>query len=376
MKEYNPRHVFISYVRENQTEIDRLCAELKKHGVKVWLDRNDIKPGVRWKQAIRGAISQGNFFIACFSKEYTSKEKTYMNEELVLAIEELRKFSTSRIWFIPILLSECDIPARSIGAGETLLDIQWVPLYDDWQNGIKRILEIIKPMPEDVQNLLYAMRSKNKDVRLRAIKALGNEGNASAVPTLINELKTKDHEIYYCAVEAIGKIGDKSAIPALIRELRNKDSKVRNRVADALGQIGPAAWSRLLDELKEKTPGIGQRACQALIRISEKSTIPALIKELKNKDDDIRKLAVYVLAEIGNDSAVPALNDALRDENPDVRYGVAYALSKIGNTSSLPALNEALKDIDQIFVDRVAGVITRINREKNLFKLDYRKINE
>ncbi len=33
-----------------------------------------------------------------------------MNEELVLAIDERRKYSTSRLWFIPVLLSECDVP--------------------------------------------------------------------------------------------------------------------------------------------------------------------------------------------------------------------------------------------------------------------------
>lgn len=53
------KHVFISYVRENSEEVQRLCDELSKRGVKVWLDRNDIPGGARWKQAIRRAISTG-----------------------------------------------------------------------------------------------------------------------------------------------------------------------------------------------------------------------------------------------------------------------------------------------------------------------------
>ena len=61
-----------------------------------------------------------------------------MNEELTLAIEELRQFASDREWFIPVLLSECDIPARSIGGGETLLDINWVPLYENWDAGIQK----------------------------------------------------------------------------------------------------------------------------------------------------------------------------------------------------------------------------------------------
>ena len=52
MTDHQPRHVFISYVRENKEQVDRLCQDLETHGVKVWLDRNDIKPGALWKDAI------------------------------------------------------------------------------------------------------------------------------------------------------------------------------------------------------------------------------------------------------------------------------------------------------------------------------------
>ena len=71
-----PKHVFISYLRENQKQVDRLCHELESHGVNVWLDRNDIKPGARWMKAIREVIRQDDFFIACFSDEYTSVFKS------------------------------------------------------------------------------------------------------------------------------------------------------------------------------------------------------------------------------------------------------------------------------------------------------------
>ena len=51
-----PRHVFLSYVHENKTIVDRLYKELRARGVPVWLDRNEITPGARWKDAIRSAI--------------------------------------------------------------------------------------------------------------------------------------------------------------------------------------------------------------------------------------------------------------------------------------------------------------------------------
>lgn len=147
-------HVFISYVHEDSEEVRSLCDELAEHEISTWLDRDEIVPGTRWKQAIRRAISEGSFFIACFSKEYSKRIKTYMNEELILAIEELRKRPRDRTWFIPIKLNECDIPDWGIGAGETLQDIQWVELYKDWVGGIQQILRSIgmtRLTPEEIE---------------------------------------------------------------------------------------------------------------------------------------------------------------------------------------------------------------------------------
>lgn len=50
-----------------------------------------------------------------------------------------------RSWFIPVKLSECQIPDRSIGAGETLLDLQYVELFCDWDDGVSRIVAVIQP---------------------------------------------------------------------------------------------------------------------------------------------------------------------------------------------------------------------------------------
>ena len=119
-------HVFISYMHSNERLVQRLCNDLTDQGIRVWIDRNSISPGVRWRQAIRRAIRDGAFFIACFSKQYSERDRSYMNEELVLAIEELRLRPTDMAWFIPVKLNRCEIPDRDIGAGATLQDLQYV----------------------------------------------------------------------------------------------------------------------------------------------------------------------------------------------------------------------------------------------------------
>ncbi len=135
-------HVFISYVREDASTIDRLVSDLNSHGIEVWIDRNEISVGVRWVDAIRNAIKQGSFFLACFSRNYRAKTRTYMNEELTLAIEETRLRPTDITWFLPVLLDDSNIPDRYIGAGEYLTNIQYVSLYPDWSEGLNNILSV------------------------------------------------------------------------------------------------------------------------------------------------------------------------------------------------------------------------------------------
>jgi hypothetical protein len=181
-------HIFISHVHENQKMVEQLSQELKNHGMEVWLDHDSILPGARWKDAIRQAIQNGAFFIACFSTEYENRNKNYMNEELILAIDELRQFSIKRTWFIPVLLSECNIPALSIGAGQTLLDFQWVNLSSNWGSGIQKLLRVlradeIEKIKEDIDELGY-----------RYINRLGHDSVFS--PDTVKEIYLKRlHEL-------------------------------------------------------------------------------------------------------------------------------------------------------------------------------------
>lgn len=137
-------HVFLSYVREDREKAIALSRDLSAAGLDVWVDYDRIKPSQRWKNAIRKAIREGAAFIACFSEAYLRRTRSYFNEELTLAIEELRLRPQDQVWFIPALFSPESVPDRSIGAGETLKDLHWVALYEKWDEGVKQIVEAAK----------------------------------------------------------------------------------------------------------------------------------------------------------------------------------------------------------------------------------------
>ncbi len=136
-------YVFISYVRENEDAVRRLSEELRAAGVAVWRDRHSIHPGQRWKQSTRKAIRDGAFFVACFSEEAVMIQHSYMNSELVVAIEELRR-RPDREWFMPILLSKCELPNLKIGENETLRDIELYDLSETWESGVRRLIRVMQ----------------------------------------------------------------------------------------------------------------------------------------------------------------------------------------------------------------------------------------
>ena len=138
-------HAFISYVREDAEHVDRLQNILEAAGIKVWRDTEDLWPGQDWKIEIRRAITTDSLvFIACFSENSQRRSKSYQNEELILAVEQMRLRAPGQAWLIPIRFADCDIPAFDLGAGRTLDSLQCIDLYGaSWERGTARLVAAV-----------------------------------------------------------------------------------------------------------------------------------------------------------------------------------------------------------------------------------------
>jgi hypothetical protein len=240
-------HVFISYVRENSEIVDRLCSELRSRGIEVWLDRESIFAGLRWKDAINKAINEGSFFIACFSNESNKRQQAYMYGEISVAVDRLRQMPRDRAWFIPVVLDGTKIPYIPINDYDKLSDIQTVSLSEDWNGGIRKILQSMKlddPLHRQVLHLIDLITYHPTD-RRHAVERLAEIGPAAAeaVPALIEALRDSADDVRQGAASALGKIGPAAAaaVPALIEALRDSNNDVRLEAVRALGEIGPCA---------------------------------------------------------------------------------------------------------------------------------------
>ena len=67
-----------------------------------------------------------------------------MNEELVLATEQLRLRRPDDPWLIPIRFDDCDVPDLDLGGGRTLASIQRVDLFGTKREiGIERLVTAV-----------------------------------------------------------------------------------------------------------------------------------------------------------------------------------------------------------------------------------------
>jgi hypothetical protein len=138
-------HVFISYVREDSPQVDQLQRTLEARGARVWRDKSDLWPGEDWRAKIRSAITDNALvFIVCFSRASLARSKSYQNEELNLAIEEMRRRRPDQPWLIPVRFDDIEIPDWDVGGGRTLTFIQRADLFGEhFDDGAARLVAAV-----------------------------------------------------------------------------------------------------------------------------------------------------------------------------------------------------------------------------------------
>lgn len=134
--------VFISYAQEDIEAAQRLYQNLKDSRLEPWLDREDLLPGEKWKDAIKHAIEDSRYFVALFSSN-SVEARGYVQKQLKEALDILDEFPSEDIFIIPVRLSDCNI------SEDKIKELYIVDLFPDWANGIERIL---KAMKIDIKN--------------------------------------------------------------------------------------------------------------------------------------------------------------------------------------------------------------------------------
>lgn len=232
---------------------------------------------------------------------------------------------------------------------------------------------------------LFALaRSGAKSVRLAAIRALPEIGDASAVPVLVELLGDTDREISQAsqeglaalpgreadsavmamlnsseigrrltALELIGRRRMVTSIPALLKTAGDADPKVHPAALRRLGDLGgPAELPALLNLLMQlKEPQDLDAAEQALSNICVKADNPQSYTEkltglLLQAQPAQKSTLLRVLSTIGGTNALKAVRAAVNDSNTEVRAAAIRALAGWKTADAAPDLLALAKTAD------------------------------
>ena len=128
--------VFLSYAREDTDAAERLYNDLNDEGVNVWFDKESLRPGQNWSQAIGKAIGESRYFLALLSENSLTK-KGFVQKEMEEAFEVLEQHSPTDVFVVPIRLENCNPSDPKLGA------LHQVDLFPNWRKGLTQLLKTL-----------------------------------------------------------------------------------------------------------------------------------------------------------------------------------------------------------------------------------------
>jgi predicted RNA-binding Zn-ribbon protein involved in translation (DUF1610 family) len=148
--------------------------------------------------------------------------------------------------------------------------------------------------------------------------------------SLIESLNNESGNIRERAVRALGDTGDARAVEPLIRTLNDESSRVRDEVVTALRKIGGARAVEFIARAgHDKSLTVRGSAFNELRKIRDKRAVEPLINALKDENYGVRMAAANALGDIGDERAQDALTQAREDDSRYVRNAAKKALYKI-----------------------------------------------
>lgn len=106
-----PLQVFLCHASQDKPEVLKLHRNLKRRGVKPWLDQLDLLPGENWEIEIPNALFSSDVILVCLSKSSIDKEG-YVQKEITFALDKALEKPDGTIFIVPVKLEECELPKK------------------------------------------------------------------------------------------------------------------------------------------------------------------------------------------------------------------------------------------------------------------------
>ncbi len=219
-----------------------------------------------------------------------------------------------------------------------------------------------KPSVRD--RAIQDLKHRDKKVRRKAASELGRLGNnVEAEAELVKALRSRDRELRLRAIRSIGMLRGKKAVKRLKKLARSKDAAERELALEALSRIGTKdSVAPTISACKNGS----QAACRSLQHARDADSLSALKTALESEDPVIRSAAAFALARRGESEGLRELAEALlADSNPEVRTEAVHTLGILAANDAgiLSVLEAALaSETNDLTVKVLSVTIKKLKR--------------
>lgn len=196
------------------------------------------------------------------------------------------------------------------------------------------ILKLISP--EINQDVIKLLLSNDFIVKKNAITLTGKLKLKDAVDPLIPGLDNIYSEVSVATIEALGEIGDLSAIPELLDVLNVEDISFEYTDIDMKFYI--------------------MNAVKKIYSTNRDADFNILFSHLNSDSETLKESIAFILGEIGNEEFAKPLIDLLEIRNLDVKKNAIIALGKIGNIAPILSLIEILENPDSYWLIKKVAI--------------------
>jgi HEAT repeat protein len=216
-----------------------------------------------------------------------------------------------------------------------------------------------------VKNEMAALRSRRWWRRLEAAINLGIIQSQISVAALIHAVKDPVEDVRLAAVRALGQLNEPGGLQLLLDTMEERSHWTGSSIIETLIGMGPEINPEIVPRLQATTNNINARLLYVqlcgLRKIAE--ALEPLLWLLRDPDQETRISAARALGQLGDISAVKSLIDSLDDKTWEVRAQAAKALGALGDKQAVAKLKGSLSDDNWWVRHNTAEALYRLGGE-------------
>lgn len=213
----------------------------------------------------------------------------------------------------------------------------------EWSGADEHVTSVLQQsLAPMLPRFISALRGGDPEERTAIAKLLGRAGDPSALSSLT--LLLEDSATAEAATDALEHLG-RSSDDALVEALRHGDTAKRLAILPLVRSRSAGTYIREL--LSDEDPEVRARACEALARIGDASSVKHLFDALADSSPRVTHAATSAILVLGSSETERFALEAARAARPTIRRHAIRVIGAFGYSSAFDLLRVAIGESDR-----------------------------